>query len=188
MDLEADLGFVFRVGISQVVDGCGAVFKGDGSGGNLFEVGPGEGFVEGDVVDLSYLMAGVGEFLGEVAVVGEEQDAGGITVEAADGENAFGSGGADEIKNGPAALGVVGSGDIVFWFVKEDIDEVGGEGDFFVADFDGVGGVNFGAGFGNELAIDSDFALADELGGVAAGADAAMRDVFVEREGFSGGA
>ncbi len=69
------------------------------------------------MVDLFDLMTGVGQFLGEVAVVCEEEDAGGVAVEAADGVNAFGGGGADEVEDGSAALGVVGGGDIVLWFI-----------------------------------------------------------------------
>ena len=188
MDFNTDLCLVFWFGIGEVVDGCGAVFKGDGAGGDLFEVGFCQGFVEGDVVDLSDLVAGVGELLGQVAVVGEEQDAGGVAVEAADGEDAFGCCGADEVKYGAAALGVVSGRDIVFRFVKKDIDEVIRDRDFFVVDLDGVGGMDFCSGFGDECAVDGDFTLADEFGGVAAGADAAVGDVFVEGECFGRGA
>ncbi len=117
VDFDADLGFVFRVRIGQVIDGCGAVFEGNGAGGNFIEVGFGEGFVEGDVVNLFYLVAWVREFLGEVAVIGEEEDPGGVTVKSAHGEYAFGSGLTNEVEDGAAALRVVGGGDIVFGFV-----------------------------------------------------------------------
>ncbi len=46
--------------------------------------------------------------------------------------------------------------------------------------------MNFCAGFGNELAIDGDFAQTDEFGGVATGANAAMGYVFVKGKGFGG--
>ncbi len=48
--------------------------------------------------------------------------------------------------------------------------------------------MDFCAGFGDELAVDSDFSLANEFGGVATGADTAVGDIFVEGEGFGGGA
>jgi len=61
-----------------------------------------------------------------------------------------------------------------------------GDGDFFATYLHGVGGLDLGAGLGDELAVDGDFALLDQLGGVAAGADAGVGDVFVEGELFGG--
>ena len=89
---------------------------------------------------------------------------------------------ADEIEDGPAALGVFGRRDIVFGFVEQYINEVSGDGDLFAIDFDGVGWKDFGAGFSDGFAVDGDLSLADEVRRIAPGADAGMGDVFIEGE------
>ena len=187
VDLQADLGSVFWVGVGQDVDGCGAIFEDDGAGGDLVKIGLCEWLVQGDVVYFFDLVAGVGEFLREVAVVGQEQDAGGIAVKAADGIDPFGGSGADQIKDRLSPLRIFGRGDIVFWFVQENIYKVVGDRDLFGADFYQVGRVDFGTRLGDEPTVDSNLPLADELSGVAAGADAAIADVLIQWE-LAGGA
>ncbi len=76
------------------------------------------------MIDLPDLMTGVRQFLGKVAIVGEEEHAGGVAVEAANREDALGGGGADKIEYRAATLRIVGSRNIVFWFVEKDVDEV----------------------------------------------------------------
>src|SRR5580698_2120210 len=61
MDLQSDLRFVFRVGVGHDVYVCGAILQNDLIAGDGVEVGPGQWFVEGDVIDLFDLMTGMGE-------------------------------------------------------------------------------------------------------------------------------
>jgi len=72
----------------------------------------------------------VGEFLREIAIVGEEEDTGGVAIQATDGKTRSWCV-LDEMQDGFTALRVVGGGDVVFWFVEKDIDEVAGDGYFF---------------------------------------------------------
>jgi len=104
VDLEADLGPVFRIGISDDVDVGGAVFEDYPAADDLVEVTFRENLVEDDVVDLLYFVGGVGEFLREIAIVGEEEDTGGVAIQATDGEDAFGGGVLDEMQDGFTAL------------------------------------------------------------------------------------
>jgi len=186
VDLDPDLGAVFRIGVGEIIDRGGTVFKRDAARGYFVEVGLVEGFVEGDVIDLPDLVAGMREFLREVAVVGKQQHPRRVAVQPADGKDAFGRGVPDQIDDGPAALGIVGRCYIVLWFVEEDINEVMRDRYLFAPHLDGVGGVDFGAGLRDELAVDGHLALADEFRCVAAGADAAVRNKFVKRHGFTG--
>ena len=100
--LKTYLCLVFRVGIGECVHICGSILEDDASGGNLVEICMREGFVEDDMIDLFDLMTGMGEFLREIAVVGEQQDTRGVAVETAYREYAFGwsHGGRDRGRSG----------------------------------------------------------------------------------------
>jgi hypothetical protein len=182
MDLQSDLGLVFRVGVSHDVDVCGAILQHDLITGDGVEVGLRQRLVEGDVIDLFDLMTGMGELLRQVAVIRQQQHPGSVTVEPADGEDPFGRGLADQVQHGLAALRVVGGCDIILGLVQQYIDEVAGDGHFFSADFDEIGGRNFGARLCHGLAVHSHLSLPDELGCIAAAADAAVGDVLVQRK------
>jgi len=70
-----------------------------------------------DVISFGNVGAGLGEFLGEGAVVGEEEETFASVVEAADGVDAFGEM-AEELHNSGAAFGIAGGGDVAFGLVQ----------------------------------------------------------------------
>jgi len=124
--------------------------------------------------------AGLGEFLGEGAVVGEEEEAFAGVIEAADGIDAFRER-AEELHYGGAAFGVADGGDVAFGFVEHEIEEALGGLDRFAVDADGVRvGIAFGAEFGDDLAVEGDAAGGDDLFGFAAGGDAGGGEDFLE--------
>lgn len=75
-----------------------------------------------DVVGLGNMVSGFGELLGQVAVVGEEQEAFAGVVEATDGVDALGQI-AEELHDGGATFGVGDGGDVAFRLVQQEIDE-----------------------------------------------------------------
>lgn len=87
--------------------------------------------------------AGFGEFLGQGAVVGEEEKTFAGVVETADGVNAFGKI-AEELHDGGATFGIADRGDVAFGFVHQEIDETLRARERLAVDGDGVGG---GIGF-----------------------------------------
>jgi hypothetical protein len=144
-----------------------------------------EGFFVGAAADFDEIFfgnvgAGFGEFLGEGAVVGEEEEAFAGVVEAAYGIDAFGER-AEELHYGGAAFGIADSGDVAFGFVEHEVEEALGWLDGFAVDADGVGvGIGFGAEFGDDLAVEGDAAGGDDFLGFAAGGDAGGGEDFLE--------
>ena len=141
----------------------------------------GEVLVEFHVIGLLNLGRGMGEFLGQVAVVGEEQQTGGVAVEAAYGIDAFFAGVAHQLHHVGAVALVVGSGDVVFGLVEQHIDR------FFalqhlVAVAHLIGGHHLVAHLGHHLAVDGDGTGGDEHVGIAARADAGIGNVFVKAD------
>ena len=127
----------------------------------------------------------MGELGGEVAVVGEQEHAGGVAVEASYGIDAFGAGTLDEVHDGGAVLGVFRGGDAVFGFVEEDV-ALRFQCDYLFIVFNDVRVRNLGAEFGDDLAVYLDKALLDELVGLAARAYAGVAHELVETDLFVG--
>ncbi len=124
----------------------------------------------------------MGEATSEVAVVGEEQQAGGVAVEPADGIDALWTGAVDEHHHGFAVLGVVDGGDEAFGLVEEEVAfALAVEG--FATVFDHVAFVNLEAHLGDYFAVDGDAASGDELVGITPRANAGIGNVFVEAGG-----
>jgi len=98
----------------------------------------GEGFFVGAAADFDEVFfgdvrAGFGEFLGEGAVVGEEEEAFAGVVEAADRVDAFGEW-TEELHYGGAAFGIADGGDVAFGFVEHEVDRALSGFDGFVVD------------------------------------------------------
>jgi len=133
-----------------------------------------------DVIDLRELGPGFEHGGGEIAIVGEKDEAGVGVVEGADGINAFGKA-AQEIAKGAAALGIGEGGDDFGRFVEKEIDVIFFGFDEAAGGFDLVlGGIGLGAEFGDDLAVDAHLARENELLGVAARGDAGVGDDFLE--------
>ena len=121
-DADALLAVVILV-IGDVVGGDGTVIQ-----LNAFRdaqhVVLGQGLVKDDMVELRDLAARMCEFLGQVAVVGKQQQARGLLVETAHRIDALGAGILDEFHHGVALIRVVGRGDEAFRLVEQDIAEL----------------------------------------------------------------
>jgi hypothetical protein len=144
-----------------------------------------EGFFVGTAADFDEIFfgdvrAGFRKFLGEGAVVGEEEEAFAGVVEAADGIDALGER-AEKLHDGGAALGIRDGGYVAFGFVEHEVEEALGRLDGFAIDADGVSiGIGLGAEFGDDLAVEGDAARGDDLFGFAAGGDAGGGEDFLE--------
>jgi len=140
----------------------------------------GEAALDLDVIDLRKIGPGFEDGGGEIAIVGEKNEAGIGVVEGADGINALGET-AEEIAKGAAAFGIGEGGDDFGRFVEEEIDVIFFGFDEAAGGFDLVfGGIGFGAELGDDLAVYADLAGEDELLGVAARGDARVGDDFLE--------
>jgi hypothetical protein len=145
------------------------------------EIGEREHAFHFDVIGLIEVVPVLEELRGEVAVVGEEDEAGSGVFEIADGVNAFGKT-AEKIAEGFASFGIGERGDNFGRFVEEEIDVPRGRvGDGAACSFDFVGGgIGFGAKFSDGFAIDAHLAGKDELFGMASRSDAGTGDNFLE--------
>lgn len=128
----------------------------------------------------------MGEALGEGTVVGEEDQAFAVVVEAADGVEAEvfrGADGSGPLDDGGAALGVMGGAEDAAGFVGK-IGFAGFGADGTAVEGDGVaGGVDAEAGFGGGAAVDGDAAGGEEGGGAAAGRESGGGEEGLEAGG-----
>ena len=134
-----------------------------------------------DFDEVGFLDAGggAGEGVGEVAVVGHEEEAFARVVEAADGEYALAS--FEEVGDGGAMFGVAGGSDVALRLVENVVAGALGAMEELAVDANVVaGGVRFGAEFGDGLAVDLDASGDDELFGLAARGDAGGGDDFLQ--------
>ena len=118
--------------------------------------------------------------LGEGAVIGENQQAGGVAVQTAYREDSLPDFLADNIQYRHAALRVAGRADGVFGFVEEKVDR-----GFFLLHFsatkgDFVARQDEGAWLFDDLSIDGHQAIADIFIGLAARAQSGLCQVFVD--------
>ncbi len=148
--------------------------------GDALHVLFGDILVGPDVIYFLFDKFGMCEFAGEVAVVGEQEYAGGVTVETANGIDAFLASVLDEVEHGGTAVGVVGGGDAVFRLVEEYVAFTLRCYHFAVV-FDNVGGGFYlYAEFFDSFAIDGDESLCDKFVGLSTRADAGVGHIFVE--------
>lgn len=137
--------------------------------------------VQDDAVFFDDLIAGVGEAVGEVAVVGDDEEAFAVLIEASGAEHALAlEVGGEEFEDGLSTMGVDVGAEEAFGFVEDKGDWAcvfGGDG-FFVNE-DGIVGLSLVAEFG-DFAVVSYFAVADEGFGLAAGTETGIGDNFLE--------
>lgn len=143
-------------------------------------------FLEGEaaldfyVIDLRKIGPGFEHGGGEIAIVGEKDEAGVSVIEGANGIYAFGKT-AQEIAKRAAALRIGEGGNDFGRFVEEEIDVIFFGFDEAAGGFDLVlEGIGLGAEFGDDAAVDANLAGEDELFGVAARGDAGVGDYFLE--------
>ena len=82
----------------------------------------GNGMVEHHFVDFLLTIFRVCHFRGQIAIVGQQQHAGGIAVEPSDGIDAFAAGVFHQVEHRHACLWVVHGGNTVFRFVQQDVN------------------------------------------------------------------
>jgi hypothetical protein len=120
------------------------------------------------------------ELRGQVAVVGEKDEAGSGVFEIANRIDAFGKA-AKKIAESFAALRIGERRDDLGWFVEEKIDVARSGLDESAGGFDFVGGrIGLGAEFSDDSAVDPDLAGENEFFGVTAGSDAGAGDNFLK--------
>src|SRR5579871_572250 len=110
-----------------------------------------------DAVDLGNVVAGMGETVGELAVVGEEQEARGIGVQAAYREDALLYLG-NQFQYGMLRMGITDRAHVADRFVQHDVDGFGwGDGDGLAVYAERIGlRVDPGSEFADGLAVDLD--------------------------------
>lgn len=109
--------------------------------------------------------------VGNVAVVGQEEESLGITVEATDRIDPLRH--VDELHDGPAVALVLRRGDVAARFVENDITRSLGPQEFAVDADLGANRIGFCAEFGYNIAVDSDAPLGDQGFGDPARGDSA---------------
>ena len=185
MQLDAD--FLFAIVAFHVGDGVGsdrAVVKFDAIC-DAKHVVLRQGLVEGHLIKLRNLAARMGELLGQVAVVGEQQQAGGLFVETTHGEDTLGAGVFDQLHDRIAFIRIVGGGDIAFRLIQKDITEfLAVEGLASIHHF--IIRFHLIAHGGDDFVVHHHTAGLDQVIGFATRADAAVGQVFVEADFASG--
>jgi hypothetical protein len=172
---DLDAGAIFARAEELGVGGTGGTFFEHNSLFESCEVGLGWPALDLRLVDLLDAEARVGEAVGEVAVVGDEEEALGVGVETAGGVEA-GLHLGQEVENGAAAAVVGGGGDGAAGLVEEEV-ALGLEGDGPAVYFYSLSlGVDGAAGIGDDLSIDADAAGADEVGSLTPGSDSCVGD------------
>lgn len=137
--------------------------------------------VQDDAITFDDLITGVSESMGEVSVIGKDEEAFAVLVEASGAEHALPlEVGREEIKNGLSAVRVGVGAEEAFGFIEDEGDRSGALGgeEFFI-NGDGVGGEAFVAEL-SDFPIVAHFALANEGLGFAAGAESGVGDNFLE--------
>ena len=109
----------------------GAVIEHDAVVGNHLLVEGLQRLVEFYFVDFGLAKFGVGHLEGEIAIIGEENQAGGIFVEATDGLEVLVFCWQQFVESGGGPLSAAGA-DIADRLVKGKINVVGGEGDWLI--------------------------------------------------------
>ena len=157
----------------------------------LVEAAGGWDSADFDEVGLFYSGGGLGERVGEVAVVGHEEQAFGEVVEAAHGveagQLAVEAGDlllrslGEELDDGGAVLRVVEGGDVAAGLVEHEVAVRLGAAEELAVDADVVaGGVVAGAEGGDGGAVDLHAAFEDDLFGFAAGGYAGLGEDLLE--------
>jgi hypothetical protein len=117
--------------------------------------------------------------IGEVTVVGQQQQALAGEIEASDGVDLL-AGAPKQLRYGRTALGVFRRGDIALGLVEHEVEPLGRLVEQLPVDpYAVVFEVRLGAKFRHDAVVDADRALGDEFFGLATGRDAGPRQDFL---------
>ena len=178
--VDLDAGLV-AVGFGGVADGVGV----DGSVVELYAVGYALHIVFRYVAvapHVVYLLLDefrMCELRCKITVVGEQEHAGGIAVETADGVDALVAGALHEVHHRKTSVGVVAGGDTVLGLVEQDVAFTL-HCHYLLIVFHHVAVGDLGAEFGHDNAVDLHQALLDKFVGLAARAYARVAHILVE--------
>ena len=132
-----------------------------------------------DAVDLLDAELGVGELVGEFAVIGQEQEAHALLVETAHRVDALGDLG-QEVDDAGFARGVVVRRDIAFRLVDREVDQPLALNSLAI-DIDArLVGIDTGSEFADDLSVDRHAPLGDQFFASPARADSGVRQDFLE--------
>jgi quercetin dioxygenase-like cupin family protein len=147
-----------------------------------------KGFLRGLPADLHQVRFGhvercMREPLGEVAVVGQQQQSLGVVVEPSDREHARADAG-NQVHDGGTSFGVGNRADVAARLVQHEIDPGFGAVQQLAAHPNMVdGGIGAGAQFGDGLAVDGDKPAGNQLFGLAARSNSGGGDDLLEAFG-----
>ena len=139
--------------------------------------------VKEHVVDLLLEEVGVCELACQVTVVGEEQYAGGVAVQASNGIDMLAAGALDEVHHGLTLLRVVSGGHVILGLVEQDVDLLFGH-DGLVVEHYVVRTQHLGSQFGNHFSVHAHHTCCNEVVGFAAAAYACVGKEAVQTDGF----
>ena len=124
----------------------------------------------------------MGQLARQIAVVGNQQYAHAVFVEPSYWVDPFGAGVSDQVHNGFVCVGVFERSDVSFGLVHQDVD-VFLAVDHFAVEADFIAGVDLGAQFRYDLAVDAYHSGRNQVVGLATRADARVCDKAVETDG-----
>jgi hypothetical protein len=163
-------------------------FEDEVAGGEAWDPRFLEGLIDGELVGFFDVMFGGSPAMDEVAEVGDEEEAGGVAVESADGSDggiSLGPAGREEVVDGGIFAGVVGAG-AAGGFMEEGEQAIGGfEG--LAIDAEQVGGMAFGGIADGQAGVEGDTAAADQGTGLSSGGVATAGEELVEARRARGG-
>ena len=177
--VDLDTGLI--AGVGHIADGVGVDFTVVelDSVGDALHILLGDFLISPDVIDFLLDEFGVGEFGGEVAVICEQEQIGGVAVKTAYGIDALAAGILDKIEHGQTSVGVIRGGDAILRFVEEDV-ALALRSHHLVVEFHDILGCDFDTEFGDDVAVDLHLTARDEFISLAAGADTGVSHKFVE--------
>ena len=178
VNLDAGLIAVGLGGIADSIGMNGPIFQLNAVGDGLHVVF-GDILVNPYVVDLFLHILGVCELGCEIAVVGEQEYAGGVAVETTYGVYAFVAGTLNQIEYSGASVWIVACCYAILGLVEQDVC-LALECDYLLVVFDNVLACDLCAEFGNDFAIYLHKALTDEVVGFAARADTCIGHILVQ--------
>ena len=177
MDLDADLLLVV-LDIGNLIGENLAVFERNALG-DAVHVGARQGFVERHLIDFLLPEGRMGELLGQIAVVGEQQQSETVLVETPHRVDAFRAGALHQLHDGFARMRIVERSHIALGLVEHKIDLLFAL-HAAVVEFHLVGGQHLGAQLGDDLTVDGHQTRRDEIVGLAARAESRLGQKAVQ--------
>ena len=179
--------YLTLVGFAGIIDSIGmdfSVVEGDALS-NLLEVAGSHLLVEIDMVDLLLEELGMGEFAGQVAIIGEQEHTCGVAVQTAHRIDTLGAGALHQIHHCLTLLGVVAGGNVILRFVEQHINFLL-ECNRLVVEHHAIGAQDLCSQLGHNLAIDLHDTCRDELIGLTTAANTGVSQELVQAKGLIG--